>query len=652
MLSAIRAFAKSPFARILLALVIISFGFGIWNRGNFFRDIGLSDAVVKAGNRPPVTQADFKRMFDQELKNQEQRLGQPITPDDAVKKGLDGFITQRLASSEALAALMQSEGVIPSEQLTDNELRKIKEFFNPATGQFDKDQFRRELAQAGLTPEEFTGQMRDEVMQRHYLAGLAAGLKAPRMYGVVQTAFEKQGLDFTWFALGPGSVEQPKKPTDAEMNAFLKTNAAQLTKPEFRQLSLVSFSAARLAQTVQAPEADVQKRFDFEKDTLSKPETRTVIQVNVKDAATGAKVADQLKSGGNPETIAKAVGATAQSYPSTPKAQFPDQKLADAAFSMKAGDVQGPIQGDLGLAVVKVVDVTAAKPASLDGDVRKKIETEIKENLAKKQVYDQVTKYQDAHSGGAQMADAAKAAGVEVQPLPAPIADKGATLDGRRANLPPKVLQAAFNLPQGGESEVIDLSHGEYWVVRVDKVIPPALYGLDDQVKEGKVRDLLTKQIMSQELYKRLQAKADGLVAEIKKGKSFEAAAAEVNAKPADAANVTRAAAQATTPGQPPAYIPEFLGRLFQAKPGEVIVGPDTKPGLLISKLVRFEEPPPPLLAGYGEAQRELVTRSMFNDFGEATSLAAEHKIKPTIDQKQARRALGIVSDADGKPQS
>jgi peptidyl-prolyl cis-trans isomerase D len=644
MLSAIRAFAKSPFATGLLAILIVSFG--LWGIKDVFRTGGFTDLVVKAGSRPAVTKAQFKQIFDEERTSQEQRLGQPLSVQDALKGGLDREVAERLGASEALGALMSAEGINPSDQLVANEIRKITVFFNPITGQFDKNTYLRALQSRNLTEAQADAEFRDTVAQHHYLEALAAGLKAPRIYGLVQAAILKQGLNFTWFALGANTVEQPAKPTDAEMNAFLKENAAQATKPELRVLSVVNISAAKLGLTLPAPEAEVQKRFDFEKDTLSSPEKRTVVEVAVKDMASGARVAQALRAGGNPVAIAKANGGQATTFTATAKSAIADRKLADVAFNLKDNEVAGPIQGDLSLAVIKVIDIIPAKTATL-ADSRAKIETEVKQQDAKQKVYDIVQKYEDAHSGGAPLAAAAKSAGAEVVTLP-PIRAEGATLDGRRVNIPPKVLQQAFSLPQGGETDVIDMGQGEYWAVHVDQIIPPTLLTLDEKVGSQTVRDVVSRQIMMTGLFKRLHAKADALLAEIKKGKSMEAAAAEVGAKLTQASDVTRAAAQPTAPGQPPPYSGDLLGHLFQSKPGDIIAAQDTKPGLVIARLDKLDEPAPDVLAGLAEAARPQITRSLFNDLGEATTLAAQKKIKTTIDMKQAHQALGITDDAAG----
>lgn len=643
MLSAFRAFAKSPVAQALLGLLVLAFVF--WGVKDVFRTGGLTDLVIKADSRAPITREQFKQAFDEELASESQRAGRALTADDAVKGGLDRFIVERLAASEAMGALMTQEGVYPGDTLVANELRKITGFFNPVSGQFDKEIFRRQLAARHMDEDQAYAEFRDTVAQRHYLSGLSAGLKAPKVYALLDAALEQQGVDFQWFAIPPGAVPAPAKPTDATLNDFIKQHADRLTRPETRQLSLVVISAARLAQTLPAGDADVQKQFDFEKDSLSVPEKRTVVTVAVKDAATGAKVAQELKAGGNPMTIAKAVGAQATTYSAAPKGEIVDRKVADAAFALKAGDVAGPIQGDLGLAVIKVVDVSAGKLATL-ADSRAKIEAEVKQRLAKQKAYDLAQKYNDARAGGEPMANAAKTAGVDIVSLPTAIAANGGTLEGQRVNMPPKLLEKAFTLAPGGESDLVQVGPGEYWSVRLDKVIPSALLGLDEPLRPGmKVRDLVTQAYMSNSLQKALRDKADGLVGEIKKGKAFEAAAAEVGAKVEEAKAVTRAAARPTAPNQPPAYSPELLGRLFDAKPGDTAIGGDARLGIVVGKLERMQEPAAPILAGLAEAEREQTTRALFNDLGEAATLAARKKVKTIVDMKQAHQAMGIADD-------
>ncbi|HTK35445.1 MAG TPA: SurA N-terminal domain-containing protein [Caulobacteraceae bacterium] len=627
MLAQIRSFAKSPVATILLGLLVVSFAvFGI---ADVFRNHSVKDAVVEAGART-IGSAQYKQMFDRYKKDVEQQNGgQPVSTEQAVAAGADRGLADSLAQSEAFAALVTKLGVNPSDKLVVGELRKQSAFFDPVSGKFDKQTYETRLQENGLTGAAYEQLLRDQIAQGQLLSGLAAGLTTPRTYMAAIAAYNREGRDVTWFALAPSLAGPLAKPTDADLAAYIKKNAPRFTKPELRQLSFVRFSPAEFAQAVPVPEAEVLKRFNFEKDALSIPETRSFVQVPVKTAAAGANAADLLRKGADPEQVAKSLGVNTVSYADAPKTAVSDRKIADTVFGpVKAGDVIGPTQGALGLAVVKVTKVGAGHQATLD-EARAKITGEIQKEGATEKVYQIVQKYEDARSGGANMAEAAQKSGAKVMPYPVPLTAQGTNLQGQPMPIPPKLVQAAFALPQSGDSEVIDLGQGEYAAVRVDKVMKSALAGVDE------VRPAASQMLMFETQQKALAAKADALTAAIKKGQTMAQAAASVGATVQTAADVQRSAAGKT-------FSNDFMQKLFGAKPGEVFVGQDQKLGLVLGRLDKIATGPPAELAAQVEVQRDDFRNVLFNDFTAAARIAARQEIKPTVDYAKARTALGL----------
>jgi peptidyl-prolyl cis-trans isomerase D len=629
MMAQIRAFAKSPVANVLLGLLLISFvGWGV--RG-VVTSAGVRDQVVKAGSRPPISAQMFKAAFNRFKAQieQEQNGGQPISMDEALKAGLDRDVVDEMAAAEAFADLINRAGVKPSDELVVQALRKFPSLFNPITGQFDKAAYARLLQQNDMTAAEAEGEIKDQIAQRQFASGIAAGLEAPLAYTALQAAYAQEARTFEWFAVSPQILGTPVKPTDAQLNAFLKENARQWTKPELRVLSVVHVSAAALAPSIPAPDADVQKRFNFEKDTLSSPEKRVFLQFPVKDAKIGAEIAAKLKGGGDPQALAKAYGVQAVPFIDQPKSAIPDKAVADAAFALQPGETSGVIQGALGPSVVKVFKVTPAHTATLD-EAKPKIEAEVKAAAAQQKAYDLVQKYEDAHGGGADMAGAAKAAGQSVITTP-PLAARGIDIQGQSANLPPKVLQTAFSLPQGGETDPINVGQGDYYIVHVDKVQPPALATLDE------VRPKVTQFFVLRDAATKLQAKAQALQAGIEKGESFQDAAKSVGATVQTGKDVLRNGG-----GQGRPYSSDLVSRIFIARKGEVVVGEDVKLGYAVAKLDAVTAPSPAAIAPLALAQRPQISKSLFDDMGQAVRVAARTLVKPHIDYKSARKALGV----------
>ena len=125
----------------------------------------------------------------------------------------------------------------------------------------------------------------------------------------------------------------------------------------------------------------------------------------------------------------------------------------------------------------------------------------------------------------------------------------------------------------------------------------------------------------------------------------MEVAATSVGASVGHGVGVTRDLAGQT-------FSKELLGRVFNAKPGEVFVTPDNRLGAVLVKLERISPPPPAEIATQLAAARQQTSRSMLASIGEAIRIAARREIKPNVDYKRAREAAGGSGTTPAQPAS
>jgi peptidyl-prolyl cis-trans isomerase D len=626
MIANFRRFAKSGFATVLIGLLIVSFG--VWGVRDVFKG-QVTNQVIVAGKRTLGPQ-DFKVEFDRARKGLEQQVGQPVTQEMAIENKFDVRLLDELATREAFAALLQKIGIHPSDKLISAQIEKIPNFFDQVSGRFDKNLYAQTLSQNNLTVARFESGIRDEIAQQHVVSAMVNGLRVPRAYGALGAIYETESRDIGYFTLDPRVVPPVAPPTDAQLTKFMNENATALMKPEFRILTVVRFSPAVMGAGLPVTDADIQKQFDFRKDTLNKPELRNLVQIPGKDAKTAQAIAARLAKGEDASAIARSVGVEAIAYADKPKTAIADPKVGVAAFGMAAGAVQ-VVQGDLGPAVIKVDKITPGHTATI-AEVRPMLEAEARKSVAAEKVEEISQKYDDAHTGGASLAESAQKAGVPTLTV-GPVSQQGGDPQGQRAaNVSPKLVQVAFGLPQGGESEIEDDGNGEYFAVRVEKIIPKALPALDE------VRARLTQVWMARETAKALQAKADTLVARLKKGESLEGVAASVNSQVSHAAGLDRQnAAQNKDLSQ------EALGKAFGAKPGEIFTAENAKAfGLIVAKLEALRAPVPAQIARITEDGRPQMTMAIFREIGVDARKAARATIKPKIYPNVARSALGL----------
>jgi peptidyl-prolyl cis-trans isomerase D len=629
MLAFFRSFSKSWVANVFLTALIISFA--VWGIKDVFHP-RITTAVVSAGAHE-VQPADFKQMFEVYRKQLSQQTGQTITAQQAVAEGVDLRMLQEISAGEAMAEFIRRLGVTPSEKLIAEALKQQPMFFDSVSGKFDQKAYEQTLAQNGLTPERFETSLRDEIAQNHLGAGMAAGLKQPLAYGALTAAYELGGRAITFFLLDPSNVPPPAQPTDAQLQAFMTEHAAQIRRPETRVLTIVRFSAKALAPTLTPNPTDVQKMFNFRKDSLSTPEKRSLIEIPARDAGAAQAIASRLRAGEAPEAVAKSLGVQPIVYADSPRSAVADPKVADIAFQLAPGQVSAPVQTGLaGLAVVKVTGLTPAKAANFD-ELKPQIEAQARADMATQKIYDQVQKYDDAHSSGGTLAEAAAKSGASAVQV-GPVSAEGTDIKGQAVpGLTAKLLKSAFALSQGGESDLQDDGAGEYFAVHVDKVIPPALPALSE------IREPLTRAWMQIEMVRRLNAKADELAGKIRKGESLEAAAAEVAAKIGHGAETRVSMMQNRSLGQ------ELAAKLFTAKAGEIVTGQTSQIPVMVARIDQVKPADPAEAGRMVVAQRNRATMQMFNDLGVLARNTAKAVVKPTYDLDRARSAMGVSPD-------
>ena len=640
MMAFFRAFAKSWVAVSLIGLLILAFG--IWGVQDVFKR-RINDNVISAGSRS-VSSRQFKRVFDQQVQQVEQRAGQAITTQEAIAHGLDDALLQQMADAEAAQEIIKRADVKASDDLVAKQLRGYPVFFNPITGAFDRAAYQSRLSQVGLTPQEFQDGLRDQIARDQFTTGLAAGLEVPRTYAAVVASLRQQARSADYFVVDPRAAGKPTMPTDADLTKLMQKFADQLRRPELRQITLVRFSAQALAPTMKADPAEVTQMFNLRKASLVTPEKRSFVQVPAKDAAQAAQISARLAKGEDATAVARAFGAKPVNYADATRESLADAQLAQAVFALQPGKASGPVHAVAGYSVVRLVAITPGAAASLEA-VRPQIEQQVKERAALEKITDQVQKYEDAHASGAALAQAAKTAGAptfEVGPF---------TADGRVAGGQPapgmnqKMVTDAFAQSQGGETEVVDLGRGEYYALRVDKVLPAALPSLQE------ARPQLTEVFIRQQLVTRLQAQADALAARLRKGEALPAVAASAGATVQHATGLTGATAQqaAQTLGQ------DLLGKVFQAKSGDVFTA-NAATGIAVAKVTSITPGALPAIVHDTQLLRQQLDQEMLQqELPQLISAASRARIKPKLDRALARRAIGAAPDetapaSSGKP--
>ena len=263
---------------------------------------------------------------------------------------------------------------------------------------------------------------------------------------------------------------------------------------------------------------------------------------------------------------------------------------------------------------------------------------DLRDKAARDRAYQQSQKFDDARQAGANIPDAAQKAGAQVVTI-GPVNAKGLGLDGKSvAALSEKVLKAAFAQRAGEEADLQDAGAGEYFEVKVDKIIPPALPAL------AAARPQLTQAWLTQAYVAAIRARAESLMTRIRGGESLEAAAAEVGGHVVHEQGMQRIQAQKFQ-----ALGRDFLVNIFDAKPGAVF-GAGGPTGIFIARVDAIRPGDVVSMAGVLDTIRGRLAQDYLRDVIASAKSAAQQAVTVKINLTLARQAIGVDPNLVGKP--
>jgi len=632
MITLFRNFAKSKWAVGLFALIILSFVV-VGAQSDIFANLGPRH-VVSAGDRH-IDGQRFRADFERVRANVSEQAGRSVSFEDMVSENL---LTQYLESQTqrlGFSAWAWKNGIRPGKELVLKRIREIPQFFNQITGQFDQELYVQALAQQNILPEMLEQDLRDEYAAAHFGSGLVAGIKLPQIYSALLAAQAMETRDGAWFTVTQAMAGSAGQPTEEQLNAFVQEMDAQLRRPEFRQVSLVLFTPAANEARPAVTEEQLRERFEFRKDTLAQPEKRTFTVLSAPSKDVADKITAELRAGKPLAEVAAANRVQPSPYNSTPRTALGDPAVAEAVFGMAAAGVSEPVQARVGFAVIQLANIEAGRSITFE-EARPALTQELQVEAIKGVAYERVKKFEDARTEGKSIADAVAASGARLTQLPA-FTQQGQMQNGQPMQAPPAIIETAYALSKGGESDVINAADGQYFALRVDEIIPSALPPLDE------FRAPLTQAWMQRENGRLLSAKAEELAGRVRAGEDITAVAASVNA----AVNVqTNVAANQQT--QASLGVAVLRGLFGQGK-DQVFSGAG-ETGYVIGKVNAIHAANPVEAAPLVAQISPRLSAEWVESISQSAIAAAAQRVKAKSSEQEALNALGITAPAAPTP--
>jgi peptidyl-prolyl cis-trans isomerase D len=527
MLELLRAFSKTWIAKILLAILVVSFGaFGI---NNVITSLG-SNTVARIGDTD-ISAQDFQRAYQAQMDAFAQQVGHVPTPQEATALGIPGQVIGQLAADAAVSNFGEGMGLGASDDRLGKMLREDPSFQN-TLGQFDPTQFNQALQQSGYTEAQYLGEQVKAARRQQVALGLFGDAVVPQTALDLASRYMSDTRTLNYFVLNTTSIPAIPDPTDEELAAWLKDHQAQFRTQETRTVDIMTLSPQVLATGITIPDDQVAAEYERIKANLTKPEKRDIKQAVLTDDQAKA-FTDGQAAGKSFDDLVTQTGVKVDDLGSIARSSITDSVLGDAAFELKQGEFR-VIPGIQGKRAITVTAIEAGGTLSLD-EAKADIQKNLALQKANTEVGDDTDQIEDLRAGKQPLSAIAPRYNLKVQTIV--VTADGAILSTVPGIAPAdtaKVAQAIFAAKEGGITPSVQLSNSQNVWFDLKKIEPAR----DQTLAE--VRDEVAKAWTTEKTNAALKAKADEIVADLKAGKKFDDIAASLNLFPVLSQPITR----------------------------------------------------------------------------------------------------------------
>jgi len=528
---------------VVMGVLIISFG--VWGIADIFKGFGQS--TLATIGRTEISINEFRQLYTEKLQQIGRQFGRPLTMDQARAFGLDRQLLQQTIAEAALDEEARRLGLGQSDAETMRVILSDPNF-KGVNGNFDPQRFQATIRQFGFTEQRYLADQRKVSLRRQIAGTISAGLEPAKATVEALSRFqnEQRGIEYVKIDAAQAGTIDP--PSPEALAAYFDDHKAQFRAPEYRKIAFVVVTPEEIGKWSEVSDDDARKLFEQRRNSLGTPEKREVSQIVFPNAEEAAAARTRIAGGLSFDDLAKERGLSASDVDlgMVAKSAILDSAVADAAFSLPAGEVSQPVSGKFGIALVKIGKVEPGVEPSYEGAAAK-LKLEIASERARNKVAELRDKIEDERGGGASVTEAAQKLGLAATTVDA--VDRSGRLPGGQpaANIPAglDVVSQAFNSDVGVDNDPISFKGGYVWYDVLG--ITPSRERNLDEVKEQVEARWHDDQVSS-----RLRAKATEMVQKLDQGGKLADEAAAAGLKVETAGGFKR---DASVPGVPAAAL-------------------------------------------------------------------------------------------------
>ena len=542
MMDKLREGAQGKVAKVILGLIILSFALA--GVGSYLNR--PANTAVAAVNGNEISPQALETAYRNERARLEAQMGEEfnrLAENPQYLKQLRRSVLDRLIEQALVDAKAHELGLRIGDEQIKQAIVAMPEFQNK--GKFDNERYLQLIQRAGMSPEMFSENVRQDMVRQQLIGGLLGSEFVLNGEAGSLEKLYQQGRDVRLVRLAAERYLNDVQVSDEEIKQYFDANQGRFMNDEQVKVDYLLLDAANLAQDIQVSDQDVRDYYDQHQDQFQRNERRRVAHILIpfgKDEKAALKKAEDvlaaLKGGSDFAELAKRDSADTFSAKKGGELDWFDKGVMDPAFEKaafelaKVGDLSAVVKSQFGFHIIKLSGVEPATVRPFE-QVQAETKDRLQKEKARERYFAEQQKLADASFENPDSLDAAaKAVGLKVissdyftqGSAPAPLNDG-------------KVLSAAFSemlREENTNSDVIEIGDGKALVLHV----------MDHKVKAPKpldeVRDQVVAAIKHSKASEVARSKGQELMAKFKSGAAGEKDLAALGLKLESEKGVTR----------------------------------------------------------------------------------------------------------------
>jgi peptidyl-prolyl cis-trans isomerase D len=449
-------------------------------------------AVAKVDGQE-IAQGDWDEAHRQQvdrLRQQMPTLDAKLLDSPAARYStLEGLVRDRVIAAAAAKAKLATSDQRLAHELQQNEM--IASLRGP-DGKLDMARYRELVGRQGMSTEMFEANVRADLSRRQVMAGVGGtAFATPAQAGAsLDALLERREVQVARFPAA--DYASRVNPSDADIEAFYKSNTALFQAPEQANIEYVVLDVESLKKGITLNEQDLKTYYEQNVGRVSGQEERRASHILI-SVPKGAPAAEREKAKARAEALLAQVKKAPGTFAEVAKQNSQDTASAvhggdldfftrgamtkpfeDAVFALKnKGDIAGPVETEFGYHIVQLTDIRKPKQRSFE-EVRPELEAELKNQQAQRKFTESAEAFSNAvYEQSDSLKPAADRMKLEIKTAtnvrrtPAP----GTT--GPLANA--KLLSALFapeSIQQKRNTEAVETAPSTLVAARVTKYMP------------------------------------------------------------------------------------------------------------------------------------------------------------------------------------